>query len=333
MNKGFGNIPSSFGGLGGSGNKNKGSGFVIAVIILILTVFFNLKTLSGSNDADNTQKTSTPKEEQVVKKEKPTDTDVVKKEKPKQTEEEKFSKDSSISIDESSDESESSDSSDSNNVSNLEKEQILLSTNIVTQENLPDYDGSNKAIAINGGFADFDIDEFFGTKPFKSGWVQFTELDSMNRVQVARAFLTPDFYRGSEDRAEESNISQIKPTGWKNKKIDNQYIYNRSHLIGYAFSKDNVDVPQNLMTGTRDFNANTTWGMLKYEDMVRDSIKQGESIMYEVRPIFIGNELVARGVQIRATSYGSDALDFNVFIYNVQDNLTINYLDGTSTKK
>ena len=330
MNKGFGNIPSSFGGLGGSGNKNKGSGFVIAVIILILTVFFNLKTLSGSNDTDNTQKTSTPKEEQVVKKEKPTDTDVVKKEKPKQTEEEKFSDDTSVEIEESSDESKSSDS---NNISNLEKEQILLSTNIVTQDNLPDYDGSNKAIAINGGFADFDIDEFFGTKPFKSGWVQFTELDSMNRVQVARAFLTPDFYRGSEDRAEESNISQIKPTGWKNKKIDNQYIYNRSHLIGYAFSKDNVDVPQNLMTGTRDFNANTTWGMLKYEDMVRDSIKQGESIMYEVRPIFIGNELVARGVQIRATSYGSDALDFNVFIYNVQDNLTINYLDGTSTKK
>ena len=331
MNKGFGNIPSSFGGLGGSGNKNKGSGFVIAVIILILTVFFNLKTLSGSNDADNTQKTSTPKEEQVVKKEKPTDTDVVKKEKPKQTEEEKFSDDTSMEAD-SSNESESQ-SSDSNNVSNLEKEQILLSTNIVTQDNLPDFDGSNKAIAINGGFADFDIDEFFGTKPFKSGWVQFTELDSMNRVQVARAFLTPDFYRGSEDRAEESNISNIKPTGWKNKKIDNQYIYNRSHLIGYAFSKDNVDVPQNLMTGTRDFNANTTWGMLKYEDMVRDSIKQGESIMYEVRPIFIGNELVARGVQIRASSYGSDALDFNVFIYNVQDNLTINYLDGTSTKK
>lgn len=330
MNKGFGNIPSSFGGLGGSGNKNKGSGFVIAVIILILTIFFNLKTLSGSNDVDNTQKTSTPKEEQVVKKEKPKDTDVSKKEKPKQSEEEKFSDDSSVEIEESSDESESSDS---NNVSNLEKEQILLSTNIVTQDNLPDYDGSNKAIAINGGFADFDIDEFFGTKPFKSGWVQFTELDSMNRVQVARAFLTPDFYRGSDDRAEESNISNIKPTGWKNKKIDNQYIYNRSHLIGYAFSKDNVDVPQNLMTGTRDFNANTTWGMLKYEDMVRDSIKQGESIMYEVRPIFIGNELVARGVQIRATSYGSDTLDFNVFIYNVQDNITINYLDGTSTKK
>lgn len=330
MNKGFGNIPSGFGGLGGSGNKNKGSGFVIAVIILILTVFFNLKTLSGSNDADNTQKTSTPKEEQVVKKEKPRETEVSKKEKPKQSEEEKASDETSESIEETN---QSSESSNSNNVSNLEKEQILLSTNIVTQDNLPDYDGSNKAIAINGGFADFDIDEFFGTKPFKSGWVQFTELDSMNRVQVARAFLTPDFYRGSDDRAEESNISHIKPTGWKNKKVDNQYIYNRSHLIGYAFSKDNVDVPQNLMTGTRDFNANTTWGMLKYEDMVRDSIKQGESIMYEVRPIFIGNELVARGVQIRASSYGSDTLDFNVFIYNVQDNININYLDGTSTKK
>lgn len=327
MNKGFGNIPSGFGGMGGSGNRNKGSGFVVAIIIAILTVFFNLKTLSGTDDIDKTSKESTqPKEEQVVKKEKPTED--TKKEKPKKSEE---SIEKPTKLTEES--SEPSKGDDSGSASNLEKEQMLLSTNIVTQENLPDYDGVNKGIAVNGGFADFDIDEFFGNKSFKSGWVQFNDLDSMNRVQVARAFLTPDFYRGSEDRAEESNISNIKPTGWKNKKVDNQYIYNRSHLIGYAFSKDNVDVPQNLMTGTRDFNANTTWGMLKYEDMVRDAIKQGESIMYEVRPIFIGNELVARGVQIRATSYGSETLDFNVFIYNVQDNLNINYLDGTSTKK
>lgn len=327
MNKGFGNIPSGFGGMGGSGNRNKGSGFVVAIIIAILTVFFNLKTLSGTDDVDNTSKESTqPREEQVVKKEKPTED--TKKEKPKKSEEsiEKPTEPTEES-------SEPSKGDNSGSASNLEKEQMLLSTNIVTQENLPDYDGVNKGIAVNGGFADFDIDEFFGNKSFKSGWVQFNDLDSMNRVQVARAFLTPDFYRGSVNRAEESNISNIKPTGWKNKKVDNQYIYNRSHLIGYAFSKDNVDVPQNLMTGTRDFNANTTWGMLKYEDMVRDAIKQGESIMYEVRPIFIGNELVARGVQIRATSYGSETLDFNVFIYNVQDNLNINYLDGTSTKK
>ncbi len=323
MNKNFGNISSNFGNFGG-GSGNKGSGFIIVVIIAILTVFFNLKTLSGGDTKEIETK---PSEEQVVKKKKPTKSDEIK------TSESKIIESTTNNYTETESSTKSLESSEKPTNSNLEKEQILLSTSIVTQENLPDYDGINKGLAINGGFADFDIDEFFGNKSFKSGWVQFSDLDSLNRVQVARAFLTPDFYRGSEDREEESNISHVKPTGWKNKKIDNKYIYNRSHLIGYAFSKDNVDVPQNLMTGTRDFNANTTWGMLKYENMVRDAIKQGESIMYEVRPIFIGNELVARGVQIRATSYGSDALDFNVFIYNVQDNLNINYLDGTSTKK
>ena len=324
MNKNFGNISSNFGNFGGGSGNNKGSGFIIFVIIAILTVFFNLKTLSGENTKEIETK---PSEEQVVKKKKPTKSDETKTLDRKPIE---STTNNSKEIDSNT---KSTESSENQTNSNLEKEQILLSTNIVTQENLPDYDGFNKGLAINGGFADFYIDEFFGNKSFKSGWVQFSDLDSLNRVQVARAFLTPDFYRGSEDRNEESNISNIKPTGWKNKKIDNNYIYNRSHLIGYAFSKDNVDVPQNLMTGTRDFNANTTWGMLKYENMVRDAIKQGESIMYEVRPIFIGNELVARGVQMRASSYGSDALDFNVFIYNVQDNLNINYLDGTSTKK
>lgn len=324
MNKNFGNISSNFGNFGGGSGNNKGSGFIIVVIIAILTVFFNLKTLSGGDTKEIETK---PSEEQVVKKKKPTKSDEIK------TSESKIIESTTNNSTETESSTKSLESSEKPTNSNLEKEQILLSTSIVTQENLPDYDGINKGLAINGGFADFDIDEFFGNKSFKSGWVQFSDLDSLNRVQVARAFLTPDFYRGSEDREEESNISHVKPTGWKNKKIDNKYIYNRSHLIGYAFSKDNVDVPQNLMTGTRDFNANTTWGMLKYENMVRDAIKQGESIMYEVRPIFIGNELVARGVQIRATSYGSDALDFNVFIYNVQDNLNINYLDGTSTKK
>lgn len=324
MNKNFSNISSNFGNFGGGSGNNKGSGFIIFVIIAILTVFFNLKTLSGENTKEIETK---PSEEQVVKKKKPAKSDETK------TLDRKPIESTTNNSKEIESNTKSSESSGKQTTSNLEKEQILLSTNIVTQENLPDYDGFNKGLAINGGFADFDIDEFFGNKSFKSGWVQFSDLDSLNRVQVARAFLTPDFYRGSEDRKEESNISNIKPTGWKNKKIDNNYIYNRSHLIGYAFSKDNVDVPQNLMTGTRDFNANTTWGMLKYENMVRDAIKQGESIMYEVRPIFIGNELVARGVQMRATSYGSDALDFNVFIYNVQDNVNINYLDGTSTKK
>ncbi|MEQ2561261.1 hypothetical protein, partial [Sutterella wadsworthensis] len=175
MNKNFGNISSNFGNFGG-GSGNKGSGFIIVVIIAILTVFFNLKTLSGGDTKEIETK---PSEEQVVKKKKPTKSDEIK------TSESKIIESTTNNSTETESSTKSLESSEKPTNSNLEKEQILLSTSIVTQENLPDYDGINKGLAINGGFADFDIDEFFGNKSFKSGWVQFSDLDSLNRVQVA----------------------------------------------------------------------------------------------------------------------------------------------------
>lgn len=327
MGNRFNGISSSFGsggGFGGSGG-NKNSAFITIGIILALTLFFNLGgTDDKETDTPNTQETT------QTTKEKPTivlNSSEKEPEKSTTKESEKPEESSESYVEEPTEESQTEFASEK------EKENYVMNHVSITPDQLPKYDGTNKNIAVNAGIADMDIDAFFKNKSFKAGWVDFSDLDSLNRVGQAKAFLTPDFYRGSADRASESNISNIKPTGWKNKKVDNRDIYNRSHLIGYAFSKDNVDIPQNLMTGTREFNANKTWGMLYYEDLVRESIKNGNSIMYEVTPIFVGNELIARGVQMRASSYGSDDLDFNVFIYNVQDNISINYLDGTSTKK
>ena len=203
------------------------------------------------------------------------------------------------------------------NVSNLKTDTLR-----VTEKDIPLYDGSTKNLILNNNKSELEKQDVE---------LSFSNLDNLNRVGVATAIITPETYHGSENRAEESNISNIKPTGWKNKKINGSYIYNRSHLIGYAFKGTESDSILNLMTGTRDFNANTEWGMLKYETMVQKAVKSGKTVYYEVNPVFHGDNLVATGVQMRALSTDK-SLDFNVFIYNVQDGFSINYADGTSSK-
>lgn len=199
---------------------------------------------------------------------------------------------------------------------------------LLTAEDIKDYDGT-KNVVINNNESGIESPESFKTE--LNGNFYVSQLDNQNRAGVAKAYLTKSTYRSSADRDENSDISNIKPTGWKNKKVDGSYIYNRSHLIGYSLIDADTDTVYNLITGTRDFNADTDWGMLHYENLVRDAVLDGKDVMYIVNPVFKGNEEVVRGVQMIAESTDG-SLKFNVFIYNVQDNITINYSDGTSVK-
>jgi DNA-entry nuclease len=74
-------------------------------------------------------------------------------------------------------------------------------------------------------------------------------------------------------------------------------------------------------------------GMLPFENMVADYVKEtGYHVLYRVTPIFSGDELVARGVQIEAMSVEDkgEGISFNVFCYNVQPGITIDYATGSS---
>ena len=128
-------------------------------------------------------------------------------------------------------------------------------------------------------------------------------------------------------------IGQIKPTGWHTAKydfVDGKYLYNRCHLIGFQLTGENAN-ERNLITGTRYLN---TKGMLPFENMVADYIKDtGNHVMYRCTPVFAGNELVARGVQLEAYSVEDkgDGICFNVFIFNVQPGVKIDYLTGESS--
>lgn len=158
---------------------------------------------------------------------------------------------------------------------------------------------------------------------------RYSSLDSKGRCGVAYACIGKDLM----PTGERGNIGSVKPTGWHTVKyagIDGNYLYNRCHLIGWQLTGENAN-EKNLITGTRYMNVE---GMLPFENMVADYIKEtGNHVLYRVTPIFSGNNLLASGVQMEAYSVedNGDGICFNVYCYNAQPGITINYSDGSSS--
>ena len=154
-------------------------------------------------------------------------------------------------------------------------------------------------------------------------WQKYSDLDYLNRAHAANALLNKKLV----PRTEREPL-YVDPTGWHNKRISGGWLYDRCHLIGYQLTGQNNNL-KNLITGTRQLNDPD---MLKYEDKVADYIKASGKhyIRYRVTPIWRGNELLARGVQMEAQSIGDNSVHFNVFIFNVQPGVKLNYKTGTS---
>ena len=151
-------------------------------------------------------------------------------------------------------------------------------------------------------------------------------LDALGRCTRAEACIGPDLMP-SEDR---ESIQDVTPTGWVQESYDfisGQYLYNRSHLIGYQLTGENANA-FNLITGTRYLNVE---GMLPFENMVADYIQEtGNHVLYRVTPMFEGSDLLAQGVQMEAWSVEDqgDGISFHVFCYNVQPGVEIDYATG-----
>lgn len=178
-----------------------------------------------------------------------------------------------------------------------------------------------QTINVNNGIPTFSEQDM----ALKNGsWEKYGDLDQLNRATSAEAMLNKDLMpTGSR-----GDISSVTPTGWKNKKIKSGYLYNRSHLIGWALAGENANW-KNLITGTQQLNNPE---MLRHEMDVKYYLEKSSDnyVRYSVTPIFRGNELVARGVHMQAQSVGNNDIQFNVYIFNIQDGVTINYSDGSS---
>ena len=189
-----------------------------------------------------------------------------------------------------------------------------------TVEDVPEYSGE-PYVEINDNQPEFE-DYELTTVPFE----EYSELDEMGRCGEAQACVGEETMP-TEDR---EGISEVKPSGWVNEKYDSVeggYVYNRCHLIGFQLTGENAN-EENLITGTRYMN---TEGMLPFENMVADYIHETDNhVLYRVTPVFEGEDLVASGVQMEAESVEDDGagICFNVYVYNVQPQITINYATG-----
>jgi DNA-entry nuclease len=190
----------------------------------------------------------------------------------------------------------------------------------VTVSDIPEYSGA-LCIDINDGQPGFTKDDVD-----RGSFMEFSELDFEGRCGEAFARIGKD----TVSNAERGDISQIHPSGWVQHRydfVDQNMVYNRSHLIAHQLSGENAN-ERNLITGTRTMNS---VGMTYYEEIVGDYVRQtGNHVLYRVTPIFAANDLVARGVQMEAESIedGGKAIRFNVFIYNVEPGVEINYVTG-----
>lgn len=195
----------------------------------------------------------------------------------------------------------------------------------VNPATLPIYSGSPYVIVNN------NIPSFSQSELTIVGYEKYSNLDSLGRCGVAIASCGKEIMPA--DGEERGSISSIKPSGWIQAKYDGVsggYLWNRCHLIGWQLSAENAN-KKNLITGTRYMNVS---GMLPFENMVADYIQETNNhVAYRVTPIFEGNNLVCSGVQIEAYSIEDkgEGIQFNVYCYNVQPGITIDYATGSST--
>ncbi len=186
--------------------------------------------------------------------------------------------------------------------------------------NVPEFCGE-PYVVINRNEPDFDKN----TEP--EAFEKYTPLDRYGRCVEAFACVCTE----TMPKEKRGDIYSVKPSGWQHVEydfIDGKSLYNRCHLIGFQLTAEN-DNNRNLITGTRYMNTE----MIPFENMIADYIKETNNhVLYKVNPIFKGKEMLARGVHMQAYSIedSGDGICFNVYLYNVQPGVVIDYSTGKS---
>lgn len=196
---------------------------------------------------------------------------------------------------------------------------IFGNTTYSSVRDIPDYSGEI-CVMINNNKPYFNEDDYT-TEVFE----KYSDLDYLGRCGVAYVNVCKEIMPPDGDKR--GDISSVHPAGWNQTKINGEYLYNRCHLIAHSFSDEDAN-KQNLITGTSYFNNH---GMLPIESLLLEYMNknEGNHVLYRVTPIFYGENLLASGVEMEAYSVEDNGkLSFNVFVYNIQPGVTLNYATG-----
>ena len=208
---------------------------------------------------------------------------------------------------------------------------ILQVVGIYFQDEIKNF--INKYVTVES-YALSDIPEYNNEPEFSDedkttkSFEKYDNLDYLGRATKAFANISIDLMP-TEKRG---NIGMVKPSGWHTVKydiVDGKYLYNRCHLIGYQLTGENAN-ENNLITCTRNTNTST---MLDMENKVTEYIKKTNNhVLYRVRAIYDGDNLLASGIQMEALSIEDNGkgIKFNIYIYNVQPGIKIDYKTGDS---
>lgn len=196
----------------------------------------------------------------------------------------------------------------------------------INVKDIPAYSGK-EYIELNNNVPTFTAEEKKVTEAFE----HYSNLDNLGRCGVAFANVCKELMP-TEERG---RIGDIRPSGWHTVKypdlIEDNYLYNRSHLIAYSLAGEN-DNERNLITGTRYFNKET---MQIFELKVLEYVRANDNhVLYRVTPVFENDNLLATGVIMEAWSVEDEGrgICFNVFCYNVQPGIEIDYATGESKR-
>ncbi len=196
---------------------------------------------------------------------------------------------------------------------------------LVDIESIPAYSG-NPYVEMNGNkpyFPETDYSEV--------SFERYSALDSKGRCGVAVANVGKDLMPTKE----RESIGSVTPTGWhkvKYESINADSLYSRCHLIGFQLAGENAN-EKNLITGTNYMNSQ---GMNPFENSVANYVKStGNHVLLRVTPVFKGDNLLADGVLMEARSMEDKGagICFNIFCYNVQPGIIIDYATGESSQE
>ena len=198
-------------------------------------------------------------------------------------------------------------------------EKVVYSESVMTVPAFSD----DPYVVINNNQPEFTEDDYT-----TESYEYYAPLDKLERCTLAMACVGYDLMP-TDDRG---SISSVKPSGWVQAQydvVDGKNLYNRCHMIGFQLTGENAN-EKNLITGTRYMNVE---GMLPFENMIADYVKETRNhVLYRVTPVYDGTNLVARGVQLEALSMedNGDGICFNVYVYNNQPGVVIDYATGES---